>query len=82
MGIGLTDSSGRLLNFNTAILKPGGYNREDITKIGNVDFLYANHAQRKQVLSLFHKQGYVSNYEVNSNEKMVRPMMPCFLYQK
>ena len=69
VGIGLTDSSGRLLNFNTAILKPGGYNREDITKIGNVDFLYANHAQRKQVLSLFHKQGYVSNYEVQFKRK-------------
>ena len=69
VGIGLTDLSGRLLNFNTAILKPGGYNREDITKIGNVDFLYANPAQRKQVLSLFHKQGYVSNYEVQFKRK-------------
>ncbi len=69
VGIGLTDSSGRFLNFNDAILKPGGYNREDVTKIGNVNFLYANPAQRQRVLSLFRKQGYVSNYEVKFKRK-------------
>jgi len=69
VGIGLTDSSGKFINFNNAILKPGGYNREDITKIGNVNFLYADPAQRKQVLSLFHKQGYVSKYEVQFKRK-------------
>src|SRR5271157_3450412 len=69
VGIGLTDSSGRFLNFNDAILKPGGYHREDVTKIGNVNFLYADPAQRKRVLSLFRKQGYVSNYEVKFKRK-------------
>ena len=69
VGIGLTDSSGRFLNFNDAILKPGGYNREDVTKIGKVNFLYADPAQRKQVLLLFRKQGYVSNYEVKFKRK-------------
>ena len=69
IGIGLVDLSGKFLAFNDAILKPGGYSREDIVKIGNVNFLYAHPAQRKQVLAVFRRQGYVSGYEVQFKRK-------------
>jgi len=51
------------------MLKPGGYSHGDIVKIGNVNFLYADTAQREQVLSLFRKQGYVSDHEVRFKRK-------------
>ena len=36
IGIGLADINGNLIEFNDAMLKPGGYKREDIEAIGNV----------------------------------------------
>jgi len=69
IGIGLVDRSGKFLTFNSAILKPGGYTREDILRVGNVGRLYADPVQRKQVLALFRKQGQVSNHEVRFKRK-------------
>ena len=69
IGLGLADMSGNLLVFNDAMLRPGGYSREDIRKIGNVRHLYADPAQRTEVLSLFQRQGFVHKYEVQFKRK-------------
>src|SRR5574341_615237 len=69
IGLGLADMSGNLLAFNDAMLRPGGYSRNDMWKIGNVSLLYADPSQRAKVLSLFRRQGFVHEYEVQFRRK-------------
>lgn len=69
VGIGVADEDGRLFAFNEAILKPGGYSREDIERLGNIRHLYFAKSQRKQVLALFEQQGYLANYPVQFKKK-------------
>ncbi|HCK65267.1 MAG TPA: hypothetical protein DHW49_03300 [Anaerolineae bacterium] len=68
-GIGLADINGNLIEFNDAMLKPGGYTREDIEAIGNVAALYYESSQREEALKIFRQQGYLSQYPVQFRRK-------------
>lgn len=59
VGMGVADMQGNLLAFNDAMLRPGGYAREDIIAIGNVARLYAHDGDRARVLQLLRAKGYV-----------------------
>lgn len=63
-GIGVATLDGRLLIYNDAMLVPGGYTHEDMTKINNVADLYFNPDDRAKVLAIAQKQGYVCQHEV------------------
>jgi PAS domain S-box-containing protein len=69
IGLGIADLEGRLLAFNDAILRPGGYAREDIERMGNVALLYADPADRDRVLGLARSQGFVWREEVQFRRK-------------
>jgi len=69
IGIGLADTNGNLIEFNDAMLKPGGYTREDIEAIGNVSALYYEPSQREEALKIFRQQGYLSQYPVQFRRK-------------
>ncbi len=64
IGIGVADITGRILDFNDAMLAPGGYEPEDIAAMGNVKKLYADPAERDRVLELLRKHGFVREHEV------------------
>jgi len=64
VGIGLAARDGTLIEFNDAMLKPGGYTREDVLAIGNVARLYADPAARSEVLARFAREGSVRHVEV------------------
>jgi PAS domain S-box-containing protein len=53
-----------LIAFNDAMLKPGGYTREDILKIGNVAKLYCDIKDRDAALAIARKQGFLDRHEV------------------
>ncbi|HRQ24150.1 MAG TPA: PAS domain S-box protein, partial [Anaerolineales bacterium] len=73
IGIGVVDTSGTFLAFNDAILKPGGYTREDIRALGNVAALYYDNRDREQVLGLLHKQGFVHQFPVRFKRRDGKP---------
>lgn len=64
IGIGLADTQGNLLAFNDAMLAPGGYTREDIVRIGNVQHLYADLDERAEALALLRRHGVLRDHEV------------------
>ncbi|MGE5073324.1 MAG: GAF domain-containing protein [Anaerolineae bacterium] len=69
VGIALTDTSGHLLEFNDAILEPGGYSRADARQINNLADLYVDPAERETALALFREQGYLSKYPARFKRK-------------
>src|SRR3990172_7387451 len=69
VGIGVADVQGHLLAYNDAMLKPGGYTRADVPIGFNVAALYAEPAQREEILSLAREQGYVREYEAQFKRK-------------
>jgi PAS domain S-box-containing protein len=69
IGIGLADTNGNLIEFNDAMLKPGGYTREEIEVIGNVAALYYDPRQREEALKIFRQQGYLTQYPVQFKRK-------------
>jgi len=64
VGIGLAAPDGTLLEFNDAMMQPGGYTREEIMAIGNVARLYAAPSARTRVLEKFAREGSVRHEEV------------------
>ncbi len=73
VGIGVADLHGNLLAFNDAILRPGGYTREDVEQIGNVAALYYDSGDRDTALALFAAQGFVSHVETRFRRKDGEP---------
>ncbi|NOY99320.1 MAG: PAS domain S-box protein [Chloroflexi bacterium] len=69
IGIGVVDLSGKILTYNDAMLKPGGYTREDVDAIGDISDLYYDPRQRETVLTLLAEQGFVNNYPVRLKAK-------------
>ncbi|MCG3118417.1 MAG: Adaptive-response sensory-kinase SasA [bacterium] len=69
VGLGIADRDGKLLAFNTAMLAPGGYTREDIEQIGNVANLYYDLEERARALALAQQQGYLDRHEVRFKRK-------------
>ncbi|MEK7470002.1 MAG: ATP-binding protein [Planctomycetota bacterium] len=64
VGLGVADERGTLLAYNEAMMRPGGYTREDIQKIGNVAALYASNDDRDRALALARSQGFLRQHEV------------------
>jgi PAS domain S-box-containing protein len=64
VGIGIADTEGHLLAFNSAMLEPGGYTREDIEQIETVADLYYDPADRESVFLALREQGAVRQHEV------------------
>lgn len=69
VGIGIADGKGNIIDFNDAILRPGGYNRRDAAKIRNASELYDSQEEREAVYRLARKQGFVDNHEVRLKRK-------------
>ena len=69
VGTGIADTDGNLIAYNSAMLRPGGYTREDIAKIGNVGHLYADPDARDQALAIAQKQGFLLQHEVQFKRK-------------
>jgi len=69
VGIGVVDRSGKFLAFNDAILRPGGYSKEDILELGTVEALYYDPADRQGVLTTLRAQGTVTRYPVKFKRK-------------
>jgi PAS domain S-box-containing protein len=69
LGIGIASDKGELIVFNDAMLKPGGYSREDISEINNITELYYNSDERKKILDIAKKQGFVDEIEVQFRRK-------------
>jgi PAS domain S-box-containing protein len=64
IGLGVADLEGRLLLFNEAMLRPGGYQAEDIHAIGNVARLYYDPDERTRALAIARQQGFLWRHEV------------------
>ena len=73
IGIGIADPNGNLIDFNTAILRPGEYASEDISGIKNIKKLYYDPKDRSDVLSRLKKRGFVDSAEVKFRSKDGQP---------
>ena len=69
VGTGIADESGNLITYNSAMLRPGGYTREDMARIGNVAHLYTDPDERDRVLAIAQEQGFVLKHEVQFKHK-------------
>ena len=69
IGLGIADRAGNLRFFNDAILQPGGYTRDDLSRIGNVPNLYYTQEQRAEVLAVARQQGFVHQHPVQFKRK-------------
>ena len=66
VGIGVSDPSGQVIAFNDALLKPGGYARQDIHYAKD---LYYDPAQRAKIVTLARKKGGLYQYPVQFKRK-------------
>lgn len=73
IGIGVASVEGRLLDFNDAMLQPGGYTREDIGQIANVSELYYDAEARPALLAKLKLEGQVNSEEVRFRAKDGKP---------
>lgn len=69
IGIGIADENGKIIDFNHAMLKPGGYSWKDISKIDNIVELYYDRKERDRILALAQRQGFVDEVEVQFKRK-------------
>ncbi len=69
VGLGIADEQARLIDYNSAMLQPGGYSRADIEKIGKVSELYADPEIRTRTMELVEHQGYVHRHPVRFKRK-------------
>lgn len=85
IGLVLADGEGNIIDFNAAILEPGGYSPEDINQYGNAAKLYYNLADRDEVLAEVEGQGSLEQREVQFKRKDGTPydallsLTPIFL---
>jgi PAS domain S-box-containing protein len=73
VGIGIADRNGNLIDFNAAILKPGEYVSEDISRLKNIKKLYYDQKARSDILARLKKRGFVDKAEVQFIRKDGRP---------
>ena len=73
IGIGIADRNGRIIDFNAAILKPGEYDSEDISRIKNIKKLYYHAKDRSNILARLEQRGLVDSVEVRFKRKDGRP---------
>ncbi len=69
VGLGVTDMSGKIIAFNEAILRPGGYTPEDMEATETVAELYFDPEERNRALQLLQEQGAVRQLEVKFKRK-------------
>ena len=69
VGLGIADLKGNLIEFNDAMLHPGGYTKEDILKIKNVSKLYYDPIDRKKMLLIIQKNGFLHRQKVRFKKK-------------
>ncbi|MDP3148357.1 MAG: PAS domain S-box protein [Ignavibacteria bacterium] len=69
IGIGVSDLKGKLITFNDAMLKPGGYSRDEIISIESVENLYYDLADRERVISLIKEKGFVHQFPIQFKRK-------------
>lgn len=69
VGIGVVDENGDFVEFNDAILEPGGYTRQDITRIGNVAELYFDPSERDRILTRLSEQGFLRQQQTHFRRK-------------
>jgi PAS domain S-box-containing protein len=69
IGLALVDLEGNILDFNTAMLEPGGYLPENRELYDNASKLYYDPEDRAEVLSLLDRQGFLKQKEVQFRRK-------------
>lgn len=69
VGMGVADFEGNLIDFNNAILEPGGYTREDIEQIRNVTLLYFDPAEREVAMRKARAEGGLNRFPVKFKRK-------------
>ena len=73
VGIGIADRNGNIIDFNKAILKPGGYAPEDIFRIKNIKKLGDYKRSGTKLAKYLNKQGFVDRIEVQFKRKDGQP---------
>jgi len=69
LGLGIADDDGNIIAFNDAMLRPGGYGREDIARIKNITELYCNPDQRTMIMATARQEGFIDEAEVQLKRK-------------
>ena len=69
VGIGITDLTGKLVDFNDSILKPGGYSRDDLIRTGTVEKLYYNLSDRETLIPLLKEKGTITQHPIKFKRK-------------
>jgi PAS domain S-box-containing protein len=70
IGFGISDPDGILVDFNDAMLRYGGWSREDILRIGKVSDLYeGGEPERQRILGITRERGGLDRQEVRFKRK-------------
>ena len=69
IGIGVSDLKGKLIAFNDAMLKPSGYSRDEMNRIGSVVNLYNNSSDRETIISILKEKGFVNQHPTKFKRK-------------
>jgi PAS domain S-box-containing protein len=69
IGIGVATRAGRLLAFNDAMLRPGGYSRKDLEELTDISALYGDARARTALLDRVERDGRVVASEVRVRAK-------------
>ncbi|MEJ5167425.1 MAG: PAS domain S-box protein, partial [Thermoanaerobaculia bacterium] len=74
VGILITNKEGEIIYYNKSILKSLNYTKQEFEKIRNASQLYFNPMERKKIIDLLEKEGYISNYKVLGKKKNGEPI--------
>ena len=69
LGLGIGDEHGNIIDFNDAMLSPGGYTREDIARIKNIAEIFYIPGERNKIFATARRQGFVEQVEVRFKRK-------------
>jgi PAS domain S-box-containing protein len=69
IGLGVTDENGSLIDFNSAMLEPGGYGREELKQFNFWDDFYYDPQEKTEVLVKTEQQGFLHREEVRLKPK-------------
>ncbi|MBI2820732.1 MAG: PAS domain S-box protein [Acidobacteria bacterium] len=69
VGLGVADMTGKLLAFNKAMLRAGGYSAQEIGRIPNVSDLYFDARDRSRVLERAQRDGLLDAYPIRFRGK-------------
>ncbi|MGD2135910.1 MAG: PAS domain S-box protein, partial [Gemmatimonadales bacterium] len=69
VGIGVVDEHGDFVEFNDAMLEPGGFTREDIEAVGNVAAIYYDDTERDRLLAKLQSRGFLRREETRFRRK-------------